>query len=151
VSMVKELELEYFAGFSDTVQQQLIKYSWPGNIRELKNVIERAVYQHPEKTVTSLVFNPFESPFRPSLSPVRDQPAEKQDNQSAPVQSVHNEMVASWNGEPLDFRQHMQDYEIDVLKKAMEHCQFNQRKTAEFLSLSYHQLRGYLRKYDLLP
>lgn len=151
VAMVKELELEFFAGFSDTVQQQLIKYSWPGNIRELKNVIERAVYQHPEKTVTSLVFNPFESPFRPSLSPVREQLAEKTGSVPATTETTIKESASSWNGEPLDFRQHMQDYEIDVLKKAMEHCQFNQRKTAEFLSLSYHQLRGYLRKYDLLP
>lgn len=51
----------------------------------------------------------------------------------------------------MDLRQHLQDYEISLLRKAMEHCQFNQRKTAEFLNLSYHQLRGYLRKYDLLP
>ena len=30
-------------GFSDSATQRLLAYSWPGNIRELKNVIERAV------------------------------------------------------------------------------------------------------------
>lgn len=30
-------------GFSDTAMESLLEYSWPGNIRELKNVIERAV------------------------------------------------------------------------------------------------------------
>jgi psp operon transcriptional activator len=52
--------------------------------------------------------------------------------------------------ETLDFIKHIQAYEIDVLKQAMKRSQFNQRKAAEFLQMSYHQLRGYLRKYDLL-
>jgi psp operon transcriptional activator len=43
VRMTSELNRELFAGFSDAVSQQLLEYAWPGNIRELKNVIERAV------------------------------------------------------------------------------------------------------------
>jgi len=31
----------------------------------------------------------------------------------------------------------------------MEQCRFNQKKTADFLGMTYHQLRGYLRKYEL--
>ena len=31
------------AGFSPEAQPLLLRYSWPGNIRELQNVIERAV------------------------------------------------------------------------------------------------------------
>jgi len=30
-------------GFTEAAQKRLLSYSWPGNIRELKNVIERAV------------------------------------------------------------------------------------------------------------
>ena len=30
-------------GLSDAVKEKLLAYSWPGNIRELRNVIERAV------------------------------------------------------------------------------------------------------------
>jgi psp operon transcriptional activator len=45
---------------------------------------------------------------------------------------------------------HVQQYEIELLKQAMKRAQFNQRKAADFLQMSYHQLRGYLRKYDLL-
>ncbi|SEJ59903.1 Transcriptional regulator containing GAF, AAA-type ATPase, and DNA-binding Fis domains [Dyadobacter sp. SG02] len=32
-----------FLGFSDTALDELINYTWPGNIRELENVIEQAV------------------------------------------------------------------------------------------------------------
>ncbi len=155
ISMVKEMGEDFFAGFSEAVQRQLLGYSWPGNIRELKNVIERAVYQHPNKTVTRLVFNPFESPYRPALSPVREMaestaPAGSAEALPTPCAPAPADRSAEWDGQALDFRQHIQDYETDLLRKALEHCQFNQRKTATHLNLSYHQLRGYLRKYDLL-
>lgn len=156
INMVKELGEEYFAGFSDHVERQLLTYSWPGNIRELKNVVERAVYQHPNKTVSRLVFNPFESPYRPSVSPARGQAVKVADSRQTRLEraeaaaSPSASSVPQLNGAELDFRQHMQDYETALLRRALEHCQFNQRKTAEFLNLSYHQLRGYLRKYDLL-
>lgn len=162
VLMAKELDHELFAGFSDEVQDQLLSHDWPGNVRELKNVVERAVYQHPGLVVESLVFNPFASPWRPALSPARqvaaatpteaaESLAEGRATEQAASSDESSVSALGWTGEPMDFRQHLQDYEISLLRKAMEQCQFNQRKTAEFLNLSYHQLRGYLRKYDLLP
>ena len=54
------------------------------------------------------------------------------------------------DGAEIDFKQEVQDFEITLLKQALERAQFNQKKAAELLSVSYHQLRGYLRKYDLL-
>ena len=38
---------------------------------------------------------------------------------------------------------------IDLLRSARTQCRFNQKKTADFLGMTYHQLRGYLRKYEL--
>ena len=33
---------KHIAGFSDAVRQAICDYSWPGNIRELRNAVERA-------------------------------------------------------------------------------------------------------------
>lgn len=152
ISMVKEMGQDFFAGFSENVQRQLLGYSWPGNIRELKNVVERAVYQHPEKVINRLVFNPFESPYRPSVSPVRVPEATAAASAEAtPMPAAVSDVTTpQLSGSGLDFREYVQNYETELLRRALEHCQFNQRKTASFLNLSYHQLRGYLRKYDLL-
>ena len=49
----------------------------------------------------------------------------------------------------LDFKSTVKDFEISQLSRALEQNQCNQNKVVEILSLSYHQLRGYLRKYDL--
>ena len=44
----------------------------------------------------------------------------------------------------------MQAFEIELIEEAMQAARHNQRKAAELLSLTYHQLRGYLKKYELL-
>ncbi len=141
--MTREIGGEFFAGFTDEVSEELLRYQWPGNIRELKNVIERAVYQHGDNPVSELVFNPFESPYRPIARKLREAKA------ASKAASTEN-LPELAKLESFDFKNEIQEFEINLLKQAMEHCQFNQKKAAEFLNLSYHQLRGYLRKYDLL-
>ena len=43
IQMCRELGLPLFPGFSDRARETLLGYRWPGNIRELKNVVEREV------------------------------------------------------------------------------------------------------------
>ncbi|MFS1704356.1 phage shock protein operon transcriptional activator, partial [Alteromonas sp. AMM-1] len=45
INMARELEMELFSGFTAKAKRILLEYDWPGNIRELKNVVERAVYR----------------------------------------------------------------------------------------------------------
>lgn len=142
VGMVKEIGGEFFAGFSDKVEKALQKYPWPGNIRELKNVIERAVYQNGDGHITQLVFNPFESPYR-----LRANTKLQSANESGKNNASSPDLSAA---DSFDFKSEVQEFEINLLNQAMEANQFNQKKAAEFLNLTYHQLRGYLRKYDLL-
>ncbi len=144
VGMVKELGGELFSGFSSKVEKALMNYSWPGNIRELKNVIERAVYQNGDGHITQLVFNPFDSPYRPSVRSNRAESSVEGEGNAASAAPILS------GRESFDFKEEVQAFEINLLNQAMEQSQFNQKKAAEFLNLSYHQLRGYLRKYDLL-
>jgi len=51
---------------------------------------------------------------------------------------------------PQSLKTLSQNYEIELITSALSNCQFNQKKTAEALGVTYHQLRGYLKKYDLL-
>lgn len=134
--MVGELGRDYFPGFTEEARNSLLEYSWPGNVRELKNVVERAVYRSTdaEEPVDAIQFDPFESPFRPRTG-VRAQSG-KSDG-------------AAPDG-PLDYKDAVADFETRLLKRALEANQYNQRRTAEFLGLSYDQLRGQLKKYDLL-
>jgi len=51
---------------------------------------------------------------------------------------------------PLDFKEQTERYEMELIQQALSASQYNQKKTAEILGLSYHQLRGILKKYNLL-
>jgi len=56
-------------GLPPVVEEKIVQYTWPGNIRELRNVMERAVHlaQGPYLTVDSLLIsNPHTAPTGPS-------------------------------------------------------------------------------------
>ena len=136
INMANELSREYFPGFSEPVTAQLREYPWPGNIRELKNVIERCVYRHDTTDpVSEINFDPFDSPFRPL-------------NEKSPDSLTSaSQTVTAW---PTDLKQAVQSFEIEMIEQAMAQAKHNQRKAAELLQLTYHQLRGYLKKYELV-
>jgi len=135
VKMAGELGLELFEGFAESARNALLDYPWPGNVRELKNVVERAVYRSlgRDRAIEKINFDPFASPWRPGAA---DASAGTEERPALPT-------------EAYDFKQYIQEREIELLNAALEQCRFNQKKTAEFLGMTYHQLRGYLRKYEL--
>jgi psp operon transcriptional activator len=135
VKMAGELGLELFQGFDEQAREALLDYPWPGNVRELKNVVERAVYTAlgDDEPITDIDFDPFDSPWRPG----------------APGEAADEATTEAAPGGAYDFKQYIQEREIDLLNAALEQCRFNQKKTAEYLGMTYHQLRGYLRKYEL--
>ena len=141
INMAKELGREYFAGFSPEVTEELITYQWPGNVRELKNVVERCVYRtEPEEQVSEVIFDPFASPFRPSSSNTKSQ-SSKADSTNLD----HGNVTF-----PVDLKEHIKDTEIKIIQNAMIEAKHNQKKAAEFLGLTYHQFRGYLKKYSIV-
>jgi psp operon transcriptional activator len=143
--MAQELKRELFAGFSSKAQQQLLNYQWPGNVRELKNVVERALYRNePNDMIPCIDTDPFASAWR-GCKRVSNKPAVLIEEPAAPTSTG-----AELSDQPCNFESVVAELEQSLLKRAMECNRFNQRKAAEFLGLTYHQLRGYLRKYKLL-
>lgn len=136
IKMCRELGFEYFVGFTSSAEQDLLDYPWPGNVRELKNVIERAVYQHgmQDTPIQDLVFDPFQSSW---------QLPEDTDTQQLDLTTVESFQF------PLNYKQWQEEQDQLILKAALVQCQYNQKKAAELLELSYHQLRGMVRKYDI--
>ena len=63
IQMCREIGLPLFPGFTERATQTLQDYRWPGNIRELKNVVERSVYRHG----TKLLSIPLPAPCRRRL------------------------------------------------------------------------------------
>jgi psp operon transcriptional activator len=142
ITMANELGRDFFPGFSLRARKALLAYDWPGNVRELKNVVERCVYRSaPDAEIDEIVFDPFDSPFRPT-APSRGASVVTRDAASATAAEP-----IEW---PIDFRNRVQAFETGLIDQALTQARHNQRRAAELLGLSYDQLRGYLKKYNLL-
>ncbi|CNE92372.1 phage shock protein operon transcriptional activator [Yersinia nurmii] len=132
IQMCRELGLQLFPGFTLQAKSQLLGYHWPGNVRELKNVVERSVYRHGDSPapLDTIIINPF---------------AAHQNSQTPPPTET-----ASLPALPVDLKGWLQHSEKLLIMQALEQARFNQRKAADLLGLTYHQLRGMLKKHSIL-
>lgn len=133
IQMCAELGWDLFAGFTPDAMNTLAQHDWPGNIRELKNAVERSLYRwgDPQEAVDDIIIDPFTSPFsEPAAAPPPDIPA------ADPASSVL-------------FSERMHEIEKQLLLDALQQHEHNQRRTADALGLSYDQLRHLVRKHKL--
>ncbi|WP_343714931.1 phage shock protein operon transcriptional activator [Inquilinus sp.] len=133
--MAHDLDRPGFPGFAPAAMAALRGHAWPGNIRELKNAVERAVYRTPpDEKVAEIVLDPFASPWRP-----------KGLQTGAPPAPAAAEAPAL----PYDFRAEVAAVEKRWLEAALQAQGGHQGRAATALGLGYDQLRHLLRKHGL--
>ncbi len=132
--MAFELGREALPVFAPAAVSALEEHEWRGNVRELKNVVERAVYRADGENIEEIDFNPFRSPFSGQA------PAGNSQEEDAPREVPVRSEVRSLSSA-------VSDLEVRMLKEALGATRYNQRKAAESLGLTYDQLRGLLRRH----
>ncbi|HYS43685.1 MAG TPA: sigma-54 dependent transcriptional regulator [Geobacteraceae bacterium] len=114
-------------GLSAGAEQMLTDYSWPGNIRELKNVIERAIILGGEDTLM-LEHLPME---------IVTQSAVPASGQST---------VFQLPPEGVD----IEEVEKELIRQALEVSDWNQSKAAKLLNLGIDAFRYRMKKFGYL-
>ena len=110
------------AGLSSEAQDVLLKYDYPGNVRELENIIERAVV-----IAREAVISVEDLPFRESVE----------------------ETTAGRKAEEGLLRGSIEELERNLIVEAMEKAGDHQSRAAELLGISERMLRYKLKKYGL--
>ncbi len=118
-------------GFHRDVIDLFQNYSWPGNIRELENYIERAVALEQSDTISKGTL-PEEI--------VYNMPTTESEQISIA------EMLEDSN---FDFTAYIDQISKDILIRALEKTGYNLKETAEMLKLSYRSLRYMIDKYQI--
>ena len=113
-------------GITPEALQILERYHWPGNIRELENVIERAIVLGTGDTVTAEAL--------PDL--VR---------RHRPARGVELEIPV----EGLNLEATLDQIEMDLLQRALERTGGVQTRAADLLQLTFRQYRYKLQKHRL--
>ncbi|MGE0711456.1 MAG: sigma-54-dependent transcriptional regulator [Planctomycetota bacterium] len=99
--------------------EQLHTYPFPGNVRELKTIIERAAYRDTTNEIT---------PEDVGLLP-----------------QANGAGAATPRG---GFGEEVEAFKRRLILEALERAEGNQARAARLLKLSYHQYRYFLRKYS---
>lgn len=142
VAMCMELQRPFFPGFTDQAQAALDNHLWPGNIRELKNVVERSVYrsEDPDAPIERIILDPFLPPWK-SLEQAADPVPTIQPDTTPPADSAT----------PLNLTEQVARLEQQLITDALQQHHYHQQNSADALGLSYHQLRAQLKKHGMLP
>lgn len=113
---------------SDSAIKWLSHYSWPGNVRELHNRLERACVMAENQQIHPSDLGAEDTILPPPIAPT---PA---------VEVVDSRPVLSNS---------LYQAEASTLQQALQHCQFNKTRTAEYLGISRATLYNRLKKHKL--
>ena len=107
--------------FSQEAIKSLNAYTWPGNIRELKNTIERlcVLCDHEEVNLSDILYYGQDT------------------NAKAPVV------------DPFSGKMRLVDVEKEHIEKALHHFKYHMNKTAKFLGIDRKTLRAKIRAYGI--
>jgi two-component system, NtrC family, response regulator HydG len=125
------------AGFEDDVLQRFMQYTWPGNLREFRNVVRRAVLLTPpgEKiNTTCLPWEitteiPFSSPALSTNSSGSHQP----DNHRGPELDLKNAATRA---------------EYETIMNVLQKVNFNKKKAAEMLNIDRKTLYNKIKNFQ---
>ncbi|TVR73843.1 MAG: sigma-54-dependent Fis family transcriptional regulator [Marinilabiliales bacterium] len=116
-------------GLDDEARELLLKYEWPGNIRELQNVIKRAVLLSPEDVIN------------PGLFP---------DELRLPLSGLSSGLSEKPSGaEFTDLKSATYVNERELIQNALEKTNNNKSRAARLLGIDRKTLYNKIRLYNL--
>ncbi len=108
--------------FDDVSMNALLRYDYPGNIRELENILERAVVLAEDNVI--------------HIDDLPDEIQHRKYRYSSQVTSPEKVSTIS-------------DIEKETISKTLHHCSWNQSKTSRLLGISRDKLRYRIKKYKI--
>jgi len=117
----------------------LLSYTWPGNIRELQNTIERACITTQKSVLQADSFS--------FISGVYNKSSQKNDNIQPTVMSIQNITEDSLDWVKID-RRSFADIEKEIIFKTLQKTNDSKNETAEILGITTRTLRNKIITYE---
>ena len=129
------------SGFDDKVQDLFKRYNWPGNLRELRNVVRRATLLTDTPCIEASSLPQeivFFDRFITSVAPEPQHPDEETVVVESPKPSL-----------PTDLKAASAQAEAEVLRKVLEEVKYNRTKAALKLGIDRKTLFNKMKQYNL--
>jgi two-component system nitrogen regulation response regulator GlnG len=141
---------------------RLKRYRWPGNIRELENLIRRLAALYPQETVTQALVDAELGADLPMVPPLSEEPlangrsgggASEEPTSLSMAVERHLAVVFRGHGDALPppglYHRVLREIEGPLLTAALAATRGNQIKAAELLGLNRNTLRKKVRNLDI--
>lgn len=147
--------------FSAEAMEKLLTYAWPGNIRELENVIERAVTLEPTERIEV-------TSFPPTLLNAKEIPSSHNKNQLQQTTQMNQAFdqprsntnlnqtqghiilpAPDFSKGPIQLDEILSLVEKQYIEKALEHTNGVKKRAADILGITFRSIRYRLTKLGL--
>ncbi len=119
------------SGFNEEVENCFMKYSWPGNIRELKNVVKRSALLTSGTVIT-----------------LNELPQEIIGGKNGPV-NIPNGSFMQDSGIIPDLKHTAQEAEYSMILEILKKVNYNKTKAAKLLNIDRKTLYNKMKAFDL--
>lgn len=136
IKRYNELYNKQISGFDKSAQDILNAYDWPGNIRELENVIERAVIMAKSNIIDS------------SLLPDAINPAKNKDESFNIKDYIKTEVRKKSDGSI--YKEVIGDLEKWLIEEMLVETGNNKLKTSQKLGINRNTLKAKMRDYGMM-
>jgi two-component system response regulator HydG len=125
-------------GYEEDVEEMFMKYAWPGNLREFRNVVRRAVLLTPSGKINSKVL-PWE--ITQSLS-----------QQNEFQLNGHTDVLINSESrfKDADLKDAAAKAEYDTIMNVLKEVNFNKTRAAEILKIDRKTLYNKIKIYESL-
>ena len=122
--------------FDEEVMKMFINYSWPGNLREFRNVVRRSVLLTSEGKISSKTL-PWE--ITNSSGPLGDQPPKDTTEQMSEDTGIKKS---------FDLKDASTKAEYEAIMKVLKDVNFNKTRAAEILRIDRKTLYNKIKSYE---
>jgi psp operon transcriptional activator len=133
--MAAEMGQNTTPALDPATEAELLAHDWPGNIRELRNVVERAVIHAAAGKLARLDLKPLGGRAKPA-----------RDTKAQTWQGALAELPL-----PVDLHGHLDEVRAILLEQALNAARHNQRRASALLGLRYDQFRTLYRRLHKEP
>ncbi|HWR83604.1 MAG TPA: sigma-54 dependent transcriptional regulator [Candidatus Deferrimicrobium sp.] len=128
-----------FTHLSQEVMNQLLSFSWPGNVRQLENMIKQVVVRGDESIILDLIASGTIQAADAAGSRLPTSPVGPQETANAPATFSLKSRVG----------RKVEEEEKKLIGEVLTKTNWNRRKAAEILQISYRSLLYKIKDYNL--